>query len=84
MTMNTLSKIKFDAGSKNCAGQVGFQETDADNTLLHLYDEAGDQLDSGNGNFPSATWELVEEVGSYDDGDTDEFWNLIAQHGKVS
>ncbi len=82
--MNTLSKIKFDVDSKNYASQVGFQETDADNTLLHLYDEEGGQLDSGNGNFPSATWELVEVVGNYELDDTDEFWNLIAQHGKVS
>lgn len=82
--MNTLSKIKFDGDSKSYAAQIGFQETDGEGNLIHLYDEEGDQLDSGNGNFPSASWGLVEEVGSYDDGDTDEFWNLIAQHGKVS
>lgn len=82
--MNTLSKIKFNADSKSNAGQVGFQETDEDNNLLHLYDEEGDQLDGGNGYFPNATWELIEEVGNYDDGDTDEFWNLIAAHGKVA
>jgi hypothetical protein len=81
--VNTLSKIKFDGDSKSYAGQIGFQETDDDGNLLHLYDEEGDQLDSGNGNFPSASWDMVETVGSYDDDDMDEFWNLIAQHGKV-
>ena len=77
--MMTLSKIQFDGDSKSYAGQIGFQETDEGGNLIHLYDEEGDQLDGGNGNFPSASWDLVETVGSYDDDDMDEFWNLIAR-----
>lgn len=81
--MKTLSKIAFDKDSANYACANGFQETDKDGTLVHLYDESGEQLDGGNGYFPSATWTLVETVGSYENGDTDEFWNLIAAHGTV-
>lgn len=79
--MTTLSKIKFDADSINFANSFGFQETDKDGKLLHLYDESGEQLDSGNGYFPNATWEFVEKCG--DMFDSDDFWNLIAEFGEA-
>ncbi len=75
-----LDAIQFDTDSKNFAGGLGFQEVDENGTLVHLYDQFGDQLDSGNGNFPSATWTLIETVGTYDAGDTDSFWATIASH----
>lgn len=48
-----LAKIKFLDGLEG----YGYQETpfNPSKTLLHLYDENGEQLDTGNGNFPSAT-----------------------------
>lgn len=82
--MRTLSKIQFDADSANFAGAIGFQETDEDGTLVGLYDASGEQLNTSFHSFPSATWSLVEVVGSYENCDTDEFWNLVAVHGTVA
>jgi hypothetical protein len=71
-----ITKIKFNNDSTNFAGLYGYQETPANSsTLLHLYDEDGEQLDGGNGNFPSATWEALPHS-SYI-SDPDDFWAAI-------
>ena len=46
-----LTKIKFLEEENS----YGYQETE-NGKLIHLYDEEGDQLDSGNGYFPSKKW----------------------------
>jgi hypothetical protein len=71
-----LTKIKFTSG--DYAGQYGYQETPraGSSTLLHLYDENGDQLDSGNGNFPNAKWESGPQHSSHLE-DSDDFWAAI-------
>lgn len=70
-----LTKIRFTEG--NLKGQYGYQETPCagSSELLHLYDENGDQLDSGNGHFPSAKWEALPHSSHLED--SDDFWNAI-------
>jgi len=55
----------------------GYQETPSagSKTLLHLYDENGDQLDSGNGHFPNAEWEALPYSSRLEDHD--DFWDAI-------
>lgn len=70
-----LTKIKFTDGEY--AGQYGYQETPraGSETLLHLYDENGDQLDSGNGYFPNAKWKSLPHSSHLED--SDDFWSAI-------
>ena len=70
--MTYLTKIKFADGS------YGYQETPTagSSTLLHLYDENGDQLDGGNGHFPNVKWETIGHPPAAM-VDSDDFWNTI-------
>ncbi len=72
-----LQRIKFSEDSENFASQIGWQETlSASSTrLLHLYDENGEQLDSGNGHFPNATWEAINGASHIED--SDDFWQTV-------
>jgi len=72
-----LTKIIFSEDSKNFAGLYGYQETPCagSSTLLHLYDENGDQLDNGNGNFPSASWKALPRSSHLED--SDDFWEAV-------
>lgn len=69
-----LQRIRFTKDSKNFANQIGFQETDRPGgRLLHLYDENGEQLDTGS--FPNATWGVIN--GSSCIEDSDDFWEAV-------
>jgi len=74
-TMTYLTKIHFTKGLEG----NGWQETPTakSRTLLHLYDEDGEQLDSGNGYFPSAEWEAIGEPQPM--ADSDDFWQIIGE-----
>lgn len=68
-----LTKIKFTAG---LTGE-GYQETDSKGRLIHLYDNEGDQIDTGNGHFPNAEFEAIGKPVVIND--PDDFWNAISQ-----
>ncbi len=73
-----LTKIKFsELNGQSVENTYGYQETPAAGStrLLHLYDENGEQLDSGNGYFPQATWEALPHSSHLED--SDDFWEAI-------
>lgn len=73
--MTFLRKIRFTEGDYK--GQYGYQETSSATStrLIHLYDENGYQIDSGNGNFPNAKWEALPHSSLINDND--DFWDAI-------
>lgn len=79
-----LTKIKFsELNGETVENSYGYQETPvrSSKNLLHLYDENGDQLDSGNGYFPNAKFEAVGEPVAI--ADQDDFWNAIESERHV-
>ena len=51
------------------------RQREVPHTLLHLYDENGDQLDR-NGHFPNVKWETIGHPPAAM-VDSDDFWNTI-------
>lgn len=73
-----LRKIKFTQLNGEIAeNSFGYQETPTatSKTLIHIYDENGEQLDSGNGYFPNAEWDGLPHSSFIED--SDDFWNAI-------
>jgi hypothetical protein len=80
-TMKTqLDKIWFHADSPTSPASWGFQELSPNGKLLHLYDADGDQLDSGNGYFPNASWRFEQTLGTMDTDSPNfenNFWQMV-------